>query len=517
MRIRLILPKDSAENPSPLEFRFITRILKGVEGSGCIPLALPTLAALTPPELDVRITDENLEPVDFGEEVDVVGISYITSAAPRAYQIADAFRERGKVVALGGFHASQFPREALDHADSVFVGEAEDTWPKFLQDVRNKRALSIYRNETRPDLQQCVVPRWDLVRTSRYYYYHVQAGRGCRFHCDFCQVRKMLGPVRTKPVEHVLTEIEAVRKLSRMPGRDAITFADDNIIADPAYAKRLFQALISLNISWTSQCSLNITQDQELLDIATRSGCRALLIGFESILQESLDGTNKGGVNRVAHYRDAIASLRSRNINIFGSFVFGFDQDNADVFERTLQFVAETDMTFPMFHILTPIPGTRLYDRLQEEGRILHHRWSAYNGGAVCFRPEKMTVEELHQGYNWISRESYSAHATFARIQRLWSAGALRAEKIQILMRILVSVKLLSLILGSRKSKKELSAFLRGMLRELWEKKGIAMGSLGLYVALFEYARGLPAADPPRPNEEPMIHKKGDEAPPLIP
>lgn len=497
MRIRLILPTTSAPVGSPLDFRYITRLVKGQKGPGCIPLALPTLAALTPPDVEVAITDENVELVDLDERPDVVGISYITASAPRAYAIADAFRARGVFVILGGFHASQFPDEALEHADSVAIGEAEDTWPRFVEDARAGNAGRRYACERMPDLQRLVVPRWDCVRADRYYYFHVQASRGCRFDCDFCQVREIQGRDRYKPVDNVLREIGVIRRINRTPGRDAVTFADDNIVSDRRYALELFRGLASLNVSWTSQCSLTIAQDEELLDQAARSGCSGLFIGFESICQESLDGVNKGKMNRVEAYPTAIERIRARGINVFGSFVLGFDPEDPDVFRRTLAFIDEARITFPIFHVLTPIPGTRLHARLEREGRILHHRWEEYNGGSVCFRPKGMTPEQLQRGYYWISRQAYGREATLGRIDRLWRAGALRGASKQYLLRALISLRLLAVALRETEHRGELRSFVRAMLRELWRRDGIAMGPLGVYLSLFEYSRGLPDVEPP--------------------
>lgn len=499
MRIRLILPRDPTETGSPLDFRYIARIVKGRKGLGCIPLALPTLAALTPPGVDVRITDENVEPADLDEPADAVGISYITSTAPRAYAIADAFRRRGVFVILGGFHATQFPQEALEHADAVAVGEAEETWPAFVEDLRNGSPREVYASERRPDLKGLVIPCWELVRTRRYYYFHVQATRGCRFRCDFCQVRQVLGPGRFKPVGNVLREIAEVRKLNRTPGRDAITFADDNIALDRAYAAELFRAMIPLGVSWTSQCALSLADDEELLDLAARSGCAALLIGFESISQASLDGIHKGGVNRVEAFRGAVERLRRRNINVFGSFVLGFDEEDPGAFRRTLEFVDAAGISFPVFHILTPIPGTPLYERLDREGRILHHDWTEYHGGKVCFTPRRMTAGELQQGYDWISRSAYGHEATFRRIERLWRLGALRGQGRQVVLRTLITLRLLTLLVLQKEHRREMRPFLARMIREMWARDGIAMGPLGVYTALFEYSRSLPDAPCPSP------------------
>lgn len=402
MKIRLIdpAPKDS----------ILMQTAKDIKAYWFARLSLTTLAALTPPGIEVAITDENVEAIDFDEAVDLVGLTAMTMHAIRAYEIADRFRERSIPVVMGGLHASSLPHEAKEHVDAVVIGEAEGVWEELLHDFQNGRLKPFYRRTQFCSLKAQPHPRLDLLKKKHYWTINcVQATRGCPFSCDFCSVAQFFGDTyRYRPVDEVIAEISSLP-----PGY--FTFVDDNIMGKPSYAKELFQKLAPLKKKWASQGSLTMAKDTALLKLAAESGCYALFVGIESLSQDNLASMNKS-INHVSHYEDAIKKIHDHGIMIVGSFIFGFDHDDDAVFERTVKFCEKNKIDLPIFFILTPVPGTRLYKRMEEEGRILHHDWSKYNGSNVVFKPKLLSEETLFNGYSWAFQESYSYHSMAKRI-----------------------------------------------------------------------------------------------------
>jgi radical SAM superfamily enzyme YgiQ (UPF0313 family) len=373
-------------------------------------LSLTTIAALTPPEIEVAITDENVEEIDFNEDVDLVGLTAMTMHAIRAYEIADRFRARGITVVMGGLHASSLPHEAKEHVDAVVIGEAEGVWKGLLEDFQGGRLQPFYQSPSFCSFKSQPHPRLDLLKKQHYWTINcVQATRGCPFSCDFCSVAQFFGNTyRYRPVDEV---IEEVKRLP--PGY--FTFVDDNIMGRPEYAKELFQKLAPLKRIWTSQGSLTMAKDTKLLQMAAKSGCYALFVGIESLTQDNLAAMNKS-INNVSHYEEAIKKIRDHGIMIVGSFIFGFDHDDDSVFERTVRFCERNKIDLPIFFVLTPVPGTRLYKKMEDEGRILHHDWSRYNGSNVVFKPRLLSEETLFNGYSWAFREIYSYSSIAKRI-----------------------------------------------------------------------------------------------------
>ena len=378
------------------------------------PLALPLLAALTPPDVRVSLCDEVVQGIDFGEEVDLVALSVMTATAPRAYEIAQTYRARRTQVIMGGIHPSLLPQEALAHADAVAVGEAEELWPQMIEDARNRRLKPLYRASVLPSLQGSPTLRYDLLDRRRYLIPNVvQATRGCPFDCSFCSVTAFSGKTfRLRPIP------EVIRDISCLPGRFFL-FVDDNLIGHHAYGRELMKALIPLRRKWVSQTSITIARDESLLDLAAEAGCIGLLIGFESLSPETLQAMGKSA-NRVEEYRTCIRRIRSRGIGIQGSFVFGFDQDDASVFSRTAEFVAETSLDAANFCRLTPFPGTRLFQQLESEGRILHRQWEWYDREHVVFRPKRMSPEELDEGTFRAYEKTYSVTSIGRRMPPNW-------------------------------------------------------------------------------------------------
>jgi len=378
-------------------------------------LGLPTIAANTPPDVEVRIVDECVEDIDFNVDVDLVGISVMTYLAPRAYEIAAKFRARGVKVVLGGIHVSMCPEEAKEHADSIVVGESEKTWPILVEDFRRGELKSLYEEKDLPKLENLPIPRRELFKPNSYWTTNcVQTSRGCPFACDFCTVTIFGGnQFRLRPIEQVIEEVKRLKK-------GFVVFVDDNIAGNKAYAKQLFKALIPLKISWGSQASLTMARDPELLDLAAKSGCTALFIGVESISEENLAAANKR-FNKVDKYKEEFRRFHDYGILIQTGMIFGFDHDDESAFERTVEFLEENNIELAMFNILTPLPGTNLYKRMDAEGRIIDRDWSHYDGRHVVFKPKLMTPETLQEGFLWAYHKFFSYPSMIKRIvPSLW-------------------------------------------------------------------------------------------------
>lgn len=376
-----------------------------------MPLTLTTLAALVPPEINHTITlvDEGIHEIDPQIEADLIGISAITGTAPRAYELADQFRARGLPVVLGGVHPTLLPDEAARHADAVVVGYAEQSWPQLLRDVVAGRMQERYLQGRDLSLANIPFPRRDLLPQQRYTTRHTfEATRGCIHQCDFCVVPTAWGRPLQRPVADVVADI-------RQLGSRRLIFLDLNLIADVGYAKELFTALIPLQITWGGLATVLIASDDELLDLAARSGCRGLLIGLESVSAGSLKETRKG-FNSHSDYRLVVQKLHERKIALMGCFVFGFDHDDHDAFARTVELVQEAKIDLPRYAIQTPFPGTPLYQRLDREGRILTRDWSLYDGQHVVFQPTRLSPDELLRGTEWAWKQTYRYRSIAQRL-----------------------------------------------------------------------------------------------------
>ena len=373
-------------------------------------LTLTTLAALTPSDVDVKITDENVEPIDFEEDVDLVGVTGMVMHAPRAYQIAQRFRQRGIPVVMGGPHASSLPLEAKEHVDAVVIGEAENLWEGLLKDLKNGCLKPFYRAEGYCSMEGMPPPRLNLLRKKAYMTINcVQTTRGCPHQCEFCHVTHFFGKTyRCRPVEEVVEEVR------RLEG-EFIVFIDDNIAGARRYAKELFTQLKPLKKKWASQASMTLARDPELLQLAAESGCVSLFLGIESLSSENLKDVNKS-FNHASQFDEAIKIVHDHDIMIVAGFIFGLDHDDEGVFERTIHFCERNKIELPSFFILTPLPGTPVFQRMESEDRLLHKDWSQYNGATVVYRPKLMTEETLQRGFNWACKEAYSWGSIFKRV-----------------------------------------------------------------------------------------------------
>ncbi len=365
-------------------------------------LALPVLAALTPPNIEVRITDERTEWIDYESDADLIGLTYFTADAHRAYKTADEFRKRGKFVVMGGPHASMLPEEAICHADSVVIGEAELVWRDLLSDFQKGSAGKLYQSKTPVKMENFPLPGRNLVKQRGFTTIEmVETSRGCPFSCDFCYIPTLFGRgYRLRPVEDVIKEIKTLKKRH-------LSFTDDNLVGNLDRAKDLFKKLIPLRKKWFGNFSLARVNDTELLKLAAQGGCIRMGLGFESVSQKSLDGVNKG-FNKVKRYQEIVKKIHDQGIAILAYFMFGFDEDDVSIFPRTVEFIEKNSIDRPIFFILTPAPKTRLYQRLLLERRIIETDWSHADGTNVMFRPKLMTADELQEGYRWVTDQVYS-------------------------------------------------------------------------------------------------------------
>jgi len=374
------------------------------------PLGMATVAALTPPEFDISLTDENVTTVDFEEEVDLVGITALTYTVHRAYQIADAFRTRGVKVIMGGIHPSVMPEEASQHADAVIIGEAEGIWADVLEDFKANKLRRIYKQDKLPSLVGLPIPRRDLYVKGAYHFENtLWATRGCPYSCSFCSISTIFGrKYRCRPVDEIIKEIETLDR-SKIIG-----FVDDNIIGNHRFARELFCALTPYKIKWVAQCPVTIASDDELLKLAADSGCVDLFIGFESLSQASLTAVGKK-INVVDEYEAVIQKVHSYGIAIHGFFIFGLDEDDVDIFERTLYFARKMKLESAQFAWPVPYPGTVLSKSADKAGRIVTKDWSQYESTLVL-EPKKMSRETLQQKRDWVWREFYTLPSIWKRL-----------------------------------------------------------------------------------------------------
>jgi len=373
-------------------------------------LGLLTLGALTPDRHEVVIADENVRNVRTDDEPDLVGMSVTVDTARRAYDIAKAYKKRGIPVILGGIHASACPDEASQYADAVCIGEAEYLWKNIIQDVELGALKQRYQSSRFTDPADIPAPRWELIDKSKYLYTNIlYASRNCPFRCAFCYNScTYAGPYRTRPIPHLLNEIESL-------GTKHIMFIDDNFIGDIQWTKRFLEAIEPLGLTWNAAVSANIVHHPNLLDLMARTGCKSLFIGFESVNAASLASVQKYQ-NDIRLYERLAEAVHSRGIMINASIVFGLDHDTPETFRNTLDWLVRHKISTVTSHILTPYPGTRLFREMEEDGRITDRNWTNYTTSEVVFRPARMSPKELREGYLWFYRTFYSFKNIFRRI-----------------------------------------------------------------------------------------------------
>lgn len=366
------------------------------------PLGLLTVLNVLRDKHHVKLENENIRPAEFFDGPDIVGISVTVDTLPRAIEIAAEFRKRGIPVVAGGIHITTAP-DAIpaDAFDALCIGPAEGTWPRIMQDFEQGALKKIYRCDGRFTGAEIVSPAYDAIDKRDYLYCNiVHTSRGCPFRCDFCYNSCGGHTYLTRPIEDVLRDIHTV-------GRRHIMFIDDNFAGNPAWTRKLLRAITPLNIRWNAAVSLNVALDTDLLDLMKCSGCEGLFIGFESVNEASIKGVHKGQ-NSLDRYEQAVRNIHDRGMMVNASFVFGLDGDTPDTFRNTLDWIIRNRIETVTSHIMTPYPGTVLYDRLKAEGRITTDDLSLYNTANVVFRPARMSAEELQSGYLWMYRQVYS-------------------------------------------------------------------------------------------------------------
>jgi radical SAM superfamily enzyme YgiQ (UPF0313 family) len=377
------------------------------------PLTMAALAGLTPDDVTISFYDDRLESVPYDVPTDLVGISVQTFTAKRAYEIAAEYRRRNVPVVLGGFHVTAVPDEAAQHADAVVIGQAEDTWPRLVEDARAGRLQPVYREEHRPSLQSLRYRR-DVFKGKRYLPMNlVEFGRGCPYSCNFCSVSEFFG--HRKDCRPVGDLVEEIRTLPR----HIIEFVDDNLIGDISRAKELLRALIPLRVRWVAQAGIEFAFDDELLELAAASGCAGLLIGFESLNEDSLRQMGKSARCRADAFAGAIEKIHARGIRICASFLFGYDHDTADAFPATLAFASRQRFMLALFNHLTPFPGTPLYDEMRSQQRLEYDPWwltPGFRWGDVVFQPKRFSAGDLADGCRLNRRGFYQTGNILRRV-----------------------------------------------------------------------------------------------------
>ncbi|MFX0067255.1 MAG: B12-binding domain-containing radical SAM protein [Candidatus Hermodarchaeota archaeon] len=411
MKIALISPRSSFLSRKPEfmsflkkspEIEFYRQYWSGL-GSGLL-----VIGALTPNDVELKLIDENIEGIDFSGNYNLVAITAVTQQATRAYEIARGFKEKDIQVVLGGIHATILPDEAKLYADSVVVGEAENLWPKLVDDFKNKRLSPFYTSQQEVDLKESPVPKYELLEEKPCKIVWVQATRGCPHDCSFCCASRVYGSkYRHKTINQVIEEIHMIRRIKK---HALIGFADDNLLCDKDYSRQLLEKVVDLKIKWIGQSDISIAYDNSLLKLIKKSGCIALFIGFESIIENNLRGIDS--INwKLKHFKDYAASIRtiqSNGIGIIGTFIVGFDNDDNSIFNKLTDFIINNHLAGAQIAALTPFPQTRVRENLLCEGRVLNTPWDNYTLYDINIKPKKMSPRALEKGILYTFKKVYS-------------------------------------------------------------------------------------------------------------
>lgn len=375
------------------------------------PLCFAILKSLTPPDVETVFYDERLESIPFDEPTDLVAMTVETYTARRSYQIATEYRGRGVKVVMGGYHPTFLPEEALQFADAVVVGDAEGVWEQVVDDAGRDQLREVYQQDQFPSLVGRLPDR-SIFKGKRYAPITlVQYGRGCKYNCDFCSIRAFYGTnLRQRPVRELVSEIEQI-------GRKHVFLVDDNIFVDIPKAKELFASLVPLKIRWSCQVSIDIAKDRELVKLMQRSGCTTAVVGFESLNKGNLRQMNKAWNLRFGDYGTSIKVLQDAGIMIYGTFVFGYDEDTVDSFDQAVEFAIRNKFYLANFNPLTPTPRAPLLDRLRRENRLIYDKWwlePNYRYGQATFHPRRMTADELTAGC-YRARSQFNEYGSILR------------------------------------------------------------------------------------------------------
>jgi len=372
-------------------------------------LSLYILEGLTPPEIEVKVIEEEIDHIDLEQECDLVGISCLTANAPRAYELCQEFKKRGKTVVLGGVHPTILPDEALQYADCVVVGEAEGVWETLINDFQNDNLKKKYHDPL-PDLGKYIPKDFSKIIKKRLYnLIPIMTTKGCPYNCDFCCVTNLFGKkIRHIPIENIVRDIQE-------SGAKNFLFLDDNIVGHPKYSKELFKAIKPLKINWVGQASISLlVGDDELLQLAAESGCKMLFLGIESVSDEQIKLMRKA-IQDIEHLESAIKKIKKMGILIHASMVFGFDNDTTEIFDNTVKFLIKNKVNTVSFNVLTPYPGTKTYQNMKNEGRLITTDWTYYDHNTVVFKPKNMTPYELQVGKVEARKKFYSISSVLKR------------------------------------------------------------------------------------------------------
>lgn len=402
MKIKLIQP---AMMPRPMDTKLKTRMSPS--------LALLTIANLTPKEHEIIIENENVDTIDFDENVDLVAITVTVDVMNRAVEISKEFQKRGVKVIAGGIHITADPEGAVNSFDAIIIGMAERVWEKVLKDTENNSIKKIYYDMENINGNEIVSPDYSMIDNKKYLYTNIiSTSRGCPFKCDFCY-NSCTNSIKTyinRPIEDVIKDIKGLKTKH-------IMFIDDNFIGNPKWTKELLKEIKPLKLKWNAAVTSNIVDMPDLLDEMKESGCQSLFIGFESINSKSIESVHKIQ-NSVSRYEKLVDEIHKRGIMINASFVFGLDEDDASIFKSTLEWIVKNKIETVTSHIMTPYPGTKLYSSLLKDNRILDYNLSNYNTSHVVYKPKNMTAEELYNGYLWIYKEVYTFKNIIKRLPK---------------------------------------------------------------------------------------------------
>jgi len=450
-----------------------------------IPLALPTIAALTPDHYDIHIYDEEIEEIPTHIKPDIVGITTLAATANRAFELGDRFRKMGVKVVYGGPYASFQQERALEHGDAVVVGEAEEKWEKVLQDFEQGKMRSVYEANSYIDYKTQKPPRWDLVNMKRIFQVAIQVSRGCPFNCDFCLVTKNFGQkMRYREIGNVVNEIKVA------PSR-YFFFVDDNLTINKKYARELMEAIRPLKISWGCMCSIDVAKDDELLSAMADAGCFNILIGFESLNPDSLDGSNKHHNRRGTIYEEAIHKIHSHGIHINASFVVGFDNDTLEEFDRIYDFTLKYSLPNVNLHLLHAPPGSEIYKRYQKEGRLMNYNPEMGVGHFPTIQYMKMSQIELFDKYMATIERLYSFDTVLQKARTLFSNGTFTRHGGEIpawMKARLTFITIKEFLFKTDKNKRELLLFILGLVRS--KKMAIDKG-MGFLLTMLGYNRHI--------------------------
>ena len=385
------------------EIEFYRQYWSGL-GSGLL-----VTGALTPNDIELELIDESIEDIDFSRGYDLVAITAVTQQATRAYEIARGFREKDIKVVLGGIHATILPDEAKLYADSVVVGEAENLWPKLLDDFKHNRLSPFYASQQEVDLKESPVPRYELLGEKPCKIVWVQATRGCPHDCSFCCASRVYGSkYRHKSINQVIEEINKIRRIKK---HALIGFADDNLLCDKDYSRQLLEKVVDLKIKWIGQSDISIAYDNSLLKLIKKSGCVVLLIGFESIIEDNLRGLDSSNwkLKHLKNYVESIRAIQGNGIGIIGTFIVGSDNDDNSIFNKLADFIIDNHLAGAQIAALTPFPHTKIREALLKEGRVLDTPWDNYTLYDANIKPKKMSPQELEEGILHTFKKVYSS------------------------------------------------------------------------------------------------------------